>query len=163
MIKKQIDQYAECPVTLEEAKDFIGVARFDTHKDVLIQILLKKNMKIVEEYANISLVGYNVTLSADYSPYKLPFGPIDEIVSVKDVEGVEMAYKLNEGNLLEFALPKGGVVVNYKTEALDSEDSRLLQLKNAIMLLTLMDYDGNSDITARRMAINDIISNLNGI
>ena len=79
------------PVTLQEAKDW---CRIDvTDDDSLITSLITAARIMCEHYANLSFINRTVTakIKNGLGCFNPPYGPLKEITSAKDSDGVDIA------------------------------------------------------------------------
>ena len=82
------------PITLEQAKAFLRVD--GNGDDVLITSLISQVRELAETYLNMSIIETTVSLLA--SPRQeliLPFGPVQTVTSVKDVDDEDVSYHWN--------------------------------------------------------------------
>ena len=76
------------PVTLQQAKDFIRVTSEDD--DAIITDLITVARQKIERFTGLTLTDADITLTATLDgKFKLPYGPLDEIDTVKFLEGQE--------------------------------------------------------------------------
>ncbi len=74
------------PVTLQQAKDFIRVTSEDD--DAIITDLITVARQKIERFTGLTLTDADITLTATlHGKFKLPYGPLDEIDTVKFLEG----------------------------------------------------------------------------
>jgi len=105
MIEVQKTQTGVIGLTLEEVKDFMRVDF--SEDDALITSLINQSKDLIEEYLNRSLVVNTIHLIASpREELEIPFGPIETIESVKDVEsGDDIDYEY-DGLLLTLKVDK---------------------------------------------------------
>lgn len=85
-------------LTLDELKMWVKVDYNDD--DEVLSNLIRQSRGLLENYLNISMVDSSITLLMDSrTDIRLPYGPADTIVSVKDEDGNDLNYK-HDGLLL---------------------------------------------------------------
>lgn len=98
------------PVSLTEAKTHLRVTFTDD--DTEITALIRRARRAIEDYCNISIVGYRIAWLVDmYCPWQLPYGPAIGIEAVEtplavqgsgpvSYETSEMDWLLDRGNFI---------------------------------------------------------------
>ena len=85
------------PVTLSEVKDYLLLGDNTTHDDLITRLIIA-GTKAVEKYCNISLMAVSCTVRYEEAGrVELPYGPIQEVLSVEDKDGGEITDYTQEG------------------------------------------------------------------
>ncbi len=94
------------PVTLAEARAWLKVDVTDD--DVLIEALITAARQACEGYVNLSFVTRTVTacLRNDLGNIRLPYGPVNAITSMADVDGNEADYTVTGETVKQITSPR---------------------------------------------------------
>lgn len=131
------------PVTLAEAKEYCRIDNDYTGEDDLINDLIKAARRAIEKYANISLVKKRIKVFSDTNKTLwLPYSPVIEIESVKDVNDNDIPYD----GAIKFKVKinrSGEYFVTYTTGFTPLPTD----LKLAVLKQVLTDYDNRENFT----------------
>ena len=108
MLKVEKTARSLSQITLAQAKQWIKVD--GAGDDALITQLIEQSRDLIEEYLGRSLIDYDITLtSTARREVFLPYGPIDRVVSVTDMDGNDIKYTW-AGFVVTFDTPSDSII-----------------------------------------------------
>lgn len=100
------------PVTVEKVREWLRIDSYE--EDELLEELITSCRQAVENYTSCSLVGKEIKCEVDLCEiFELPYGPVKEIVGVKQGENVVSNYTATEGKFKKISGIKGCTVIEY--------------------------------------------------
>lgn len=128
IVENRIRAGAFEPVSIEDAKVYFRSEESDGIEDTLIQRLISTARETIEKMTNLSLIDREIELYLEDWKGFIPYGPIDELVTSKDIT--------IKGKSFPYIETAGDVTINYTTSAKHSKD-----LKSAILELAFYWYE----------------------
>ena len=128
-------------ITLADFKSYMHITG-NTHDDALTDVLKQATIRI-QEYSDIALLPCTIELEGEGEIIKLYQGPVNEIVSVKDlVGGWDVAYVSDYRKTLIEQIDSDAVVITYTTLPTSADTGRLL---NYVYEMASAMWDGNTE------------------
>lgn len=132
------------PLTIDEVREWLRNEGSDVDDD-LISSLITQARSLVEQSLNISIPEQVITLtSSERLKVYLPFGPINEVTAVTDMDAVELSYDF-DGFVVTLNTISGSIV-EYSAGYAVVPDGLLVGLKELIAFLYENRGDAQKDI-----------------
>ena len=128
-------------ITLADFKSYMHITA-TTNDNALTDVLKQATIRI-QEYADVALLPCTIELEGEGEIIKLYQGPVNEIVSVKDlVGGWDVDYVSDYRKTLIEQIDSDAVVITYTTLPTSAETARLL---NYVYEMASAMWDGNTE------------------
>jgi len=128
-------------ITLADFKSYMHITA--TTNDGALSDVLKQATIRIQEYADVALLPCTIELEGEGEIIKLYQGPVNEIVSVKDlVGGWDVDYVSDYRKTLIEQIDSDAVVITYTTLPTSAETERLL---NYVHEMGSAMWDGNTE------------------
>ena len=128
-------------ITLADFKSYMHITG-NTNDDALTDVLKQATIRI-QEYSDIALLPCTIELEGEGEIIKLYQGPVNEIVSVKDlVGGWDVTYVSDYRKTIIEQIDSEAVVITYTTLPTSAETGRLL---NYVYEMASAMWDGNTE------------------
>ena len=128
-------------ITLADFKSYMHITG-TTNDNALTDVLKQATIRI-QEYADVALLPCTIELEGEGEIIKLYQGPVNEIVSVKDlVGGWDVDYVSDYRKTLIEQIDSDAVVITYTTLPTSAETARLL---NYVYEMGSAMWDGNTE------------------